>query len=175
MGSDLDILLDEKEVEPRHSHPGVIAGIIVAAGLAVGALVIGGATAVVAISHTELGLCGSFGVPCTSLSLDRVRSLSGVELPDGSNVAKAYYNQTAKLTTFRSVVVLPAGAVDPVGSGYESYPDLPIAARKAWSTKLDHLTYYAAIDGNVVHDVIEGIDRAGHRELALSFIEDRRP
>jgi hypothetical protein len=175
VSDDLDILLDEELVEPRHSHPGVIAAVIVAAGLAVGALVIGGASAAVTISHTELGLCGSFGVPCTSLSLDRVRSLSGIELPAAAVVKDAYYNQTTDATTFRSVVVLPAGATDPIGNGYQSYPDLPLAAQKRWSTTLHDLTYFAAIDGNVVHDAIEGIDKSGHRELVLSFLEDRRP
>ncbi len=175
MSDDLDLLLDEEEVEPRDPHPGLIAAVIVATGLALGALVIGGTTTAVAISHTELGLCGSFAVPCTSLSLDRVRSLSGIDLPDGSTVTEAYYNQAAKATTFRSVVVLPAGAADPVGAGYQSYPDLPVAAQRHWSAKLHDLVYYVKIDGNVVHDAIEGIDKGGHRELAMSFIEDSRP
>jgi hypothetical protein len=168
VSSDLDELLVPADVVERRTPAGAIVGIVVAAGLVLGGLVAGATAATVAISHTELGLCGDLGVPCTSLSLDRVRSLSGLALPDGATVTRAYYNRTAEAETFASTVVLPRGARDPlIGSLYQSYPYAPVPT--AETKRLTSLAYSAEIDGNDIHYALSGIDGAGRQELILNF------
>ena len=165
-----DILAGEADVEVRRTPVGVIIAIVIAAGLVLGGLAAGAIAFGVTVSHTEQGLCGSLGVPCTSLSVERVGSLSGLSFPAGTEVTGAHYNRTPNGTTFWATVVLPVSAGDPLANtGYESI-GIPVTAREQrWEKGKRSLTYLGEIDGNVTHSAVEGRDRAGHRALYLSF------
>ncbi len=167
--SDLDRLVAQ-DVEIRRTPFAAIVAIVVAAGLLLGGIVVGVTAAVVSVSHTEQGLCGSFGVPCTSLSLDRVRALSDLSLPDGTEVTGAFYDHTAESTSFWASVTLPDSAKSPlVSQDYQPYGIAGLAAERRWAKRMHSLEYLGLVDGSLVRSAVSGVDRAGHRELFLSF------
>jgi hypothetical protein len=158
-----------EEVTVRSTPIGVIIAIVLAVGVVVGLLAVGATAAVVAVSHTEQGLCGGFGVPCTSLSLQRVRSLSGVALPDGSRVTEAYYNHTtASGSTFWAAVTLPAGRTAPLEQ-YQPYGLARLAPELTWAKRMHSLSYLGMADGQYVRNAVTGIDDAGRTEVFLFF------
>lgn len=158
----------EQDVVVRRTPASVILAIVVAAGLLVGLLGVGLTAFIVSVSHTEQGLCGGLGVPCTSLSLTRVTALSGLKLPAGTQVTGAFYNHTTTSTDFWASVRLPAGASVALEK-YQGYGAPSLAAEVAWEKKMHSLVYLGATDGNIVHTVISAVDRSGHRELFLSY------
>jgi hypothetical protein len=165
---DLSGDLVAEEVEVRRTPLAVIIAIVVAAGLVVGLIVVGVTSAFVSVSHTEQGLCGGFGVPCTSLSLDRVQALSELTLPAGSRVTGAFYNHTSSSTEFWASVRLPAHAKVAL-EDYQSFGVSTIPAEISWAKGKHSLVYLGRIDGNILHSVVSGVDASGTRELFLSF------
>ncbi len=160
--------LAEEDVVVRRTPLAVIVAIVLAAGVVVGLLGVGVTAAVVSVSHTEQGLCGGFGVPCTSLPLERVKSLSGVALPGDAQVAEAYYNRTATSTSFHAVVLLPTG----IGSAlqnYESYGIAASAAERNWAKRMHALVYLGVADGDIVRNAVTGVDATGEHEVFLSY------
>jgi hypothetical protein len=165
--SALDELVEE-DVVVRRTPVGVIVAIVLAVGIVVGLVGVGLTVGVVNVSHTEQGLCGGFGVPCTSLSLERVKSLSGVSLPGDARVSEAYYNRTATSTTFHAVVLLPTG----IGSAlvnYEPYGLAITAAERSWAKRMHSLVYLGTADGPVVRNAVTGVDARGEHEVFLSY------
>ncbi len=158
----------EEDVVVRHTPAGMIAAIVVAVGLVVGLLGVGITAVVVAVSHTEQGLCGAFGVPCTSLSVQRVSDLAGLTLPAGSQVIGAYYNHTSSSTDFWASVRLPARASVALEQ-YQPYGSPYLAAELSWAKKMHSLVSLGTTDGDIVHSVVSAVDGSGQRELFLSF------
>jgi hypothetical protein len=158
-------LPEPSEVVEHRASPARMLLTLLGAAVGVTALVLGAGWAIGAISHTEQGFCGD-PVPCTSLSLDRVRALSLVDLPQGTEVVDVYYRRGLKSAEFRSTVRLPAGSGDPLaGSGYDAYPDVPVSGRKGWAASLHDVGYAASIEDGTPHLAIHGIDREGRREI----------
>jgi hypothetical protein len=160
--------LAEEVVTVRRTPVGVIVAVLLAAGIVVSLLVVGLTAAVVTVSHTEQGLCGGFGVPCTSLSLARVKSLSGVALPGDAGVSEAYYNQTATSTRFHAVVLLPTG-IGAALTNYEPYGLATSAAEEKWAKKMHSLVYLGISDGDIVRNAVTGVDGKGEHEVFLSY------
>lgn len=158
----------EEDVVVRRTAGGVILAILFAAGLVVGLLGVGLTAFVVSVSHTEQGLCGGLGVPCTTLSLERVRDLSGLRLPAGTEVTGAYYNHTSTATRFWATAQLPAHATVSLDA-YQPYGTPTLDAELAWAKRMHTLVYLGMTDGTTAHIVISGVNREGHRELFMSF------
>jgi hypothetical protein len=165
---DLSGDLVAEEVEVHRTPLAMIVAIVVAAGLVVGLIIVGVTAAFVSVSHTEQGLCGGFGVPCTSLSLDRVQSFSELKLPAGSQVTGAYYNHTSSSTEFWASVRLPVKAKVAL-EDYQSFGISTIPAETAWAKGKHSLVYLGRIRGDILHSVVSGVDVSGTRELFLSF------
>jgi hypothetical protein len=123
---------------------------------------------VVSVSHTEQGLCGGFGVPCTSLSLQRVSSLSGVALPGDAQVADAFYNRTTTSTSFHAAVLLPSG-IGRALVDYEPYGLATSAAEQHWAKRMHSLVYLGISDGDIVRNAVTGVDTRGEHEVFLSY------
>ncbi len=160
--------LTEEDVVVRRTPVGIIVAIVLAAGIAVGLLGVGLTATVVKVSHTELGLCGGFGVPCTSLSLERVKALSGVALPVDAQVSEAYFNSTATSTEFHAIVLLPTG-IGSALANYESYGLAITPVEKRWATRMHSLVYLGVADGDIVRNAVTGVDARGEHELFLSY------
>lgn len=158
----------EQDVVVRRTSGGVILAVLIAAGLFVGLLGVGLTSFIVSVSHTEQGLCGGSGVPCTSLSAERVSDLSGLRLPAGTEVTGAYYNHTSKSTNFWATVQLPLHTSVHLDA-YQPYGTPTLAAELDWAKRMHTLVYLGKSNGNTVHSLITGVDRSGHRELFLSF------
>jgi len=162
----------EHDVVVRRASGGVILATVVGVGLIVGLLDVGLSSFVISVSHTEQGLCGGLGIPCTSLSLDRVDDLSGLKLPGGTEVTRAYYNHTTTSTEFWASVRLPPHASVALDQ-YQPYGTPSIAAEVAWARQMHTLVSLGESDGDTVQSVISGVDSAGNRELFLSFSTGR--
>jgi len=101
-------------------------------GLALGAIVVVGSWLVGTYAQTEQGLCRITWAPCTSLSLASVEQLSGLDLPEGTEVVSGYAQELGTLDEFRAEVVLPIGGNVTMSSAYEEADSLvgvPAAAR----------------------------------------------
>jgi hypothetical protein len=88
-------------------------------------------------SQTEQGLCRVTPAPCAELSVGSVESLSGVDLPPGTEVLSGYAQELGTLREFRAVVELPLGGSVSMSSAYESLDSLtaaPAAARDLENT-----------------------------------------
>lgn len=77
--------------------------------LLLGALFTAGTWIVGTFAQTEAGLCRITWAPCTELSLSSVESLSGVDLPPGTQVVSGYALESAESTVFRAEVIVPDG------------------------------------------------------------------
>ena len=101
-------------------------------GLVLGVLIGAGSWLVGTYAQTEQGLCRLTWAPCSELSPASVSSLSGLELPTGTEVVSGYAQELGTLHEFRAVVVLPEGARVTMSSAYqeaEVADELPAAAR----------------------------------------------
>lgn len=74
-------------------------------------------------SQTEAGLCRVTWAPCAELSLASVEELSGLDLPDGTEVVQGYAQELGTLHEFRARVVLPEGGTVSMSSAYEEFDD----------------------------------------------------
>jgi hypothetical protein len=160
--------LTAEDVVVRRTPVAVIVAIVLAAAVVVGLLGVGFTAVVVNVSHTEQGLCGSFGVPCTSLSLERVKALSGVALPGDAQVSEAYYNSTATSARFHAVVLLPTG-IGAALSEYEPYGLATSATELRWAKSMHSLDYLGVADGDIVRNAVTGVDAKGEHEVFLSY------
>ncbi|CAN5193611.1 hypothetical protein BH09ACT5_BH09ACT5_25060 [soil metagenome] len=88
-------------------------------GLLLGVLFGVGSWIVGTFAQTEQGLCRLTWAACTELSLASVESLSGVDLPEGTEVVSGYAQELRTLHEFRAEVVLPEGGVVTMSSSYE--------------------------------------------------------
>ena len=101
-------------------------------GLALGVVIVIGGSLLGAWSQTEQGFCRVTWAPCTELSVSSVESLSGVDLPDGTEVVSGYAQELATLTEFRAVVVLPELGRATMSNAYQeadALDSVPPAAR----------------------------------------------
>lgn len=118
----IDDLGDAQEVEPPRER-GQLARLIVTlvvAGLVLGGVVAGATWFLTGFAQTEAGLCRQLPAPCTTLSLESVERYAEVDLPEGTEVVSAYYQESASSLEFRAEVVLPAGApAQPLAPLYE--------------------------------------------------------
>ena len=117
------------------------------------------------LAQSEAGLCRATWVPCTSLSLASVEQLSGVDLPEGTEVVSGYAQEYGGSTTFRAQIVLPEGEASPLSSVYEplegEWPDIVPAAVESG---LSDVTYWW-VEANNFEDSIaaaEGTDSDGN-------------
>ena len=90
----------------------VVAGLVIGAIVAVGTVVVGG------FAQTEEGLCRITWAPCTELSLGSVEALSGVQLPDGTEVVSGFSRESERTPEFRAEVTLPPGARFSLSTAY---------------------------------------------------------
>lgn len=146
--NDLDIFDTEEEVgESRGSNPRllqVIAALVVA-GLLIGIMVsvIVGGLSTIAPSKVEPGGvdCGGAAI-CNELSLDEVRSLTGIPFADDASVTAAQYAETDSKITVTATVVLADGSANPLDGGTYAIIAEPTLD---WPTaNLTVLDYYAA-------------------------------
>lgn len=101
-------------------------------GLLVGVIIAAGSWVLGTWAQTEQGLCRVTWAPCTELSLTSVESLSGIDLPEGTEVVSGYAQELGTLHEFRAEVVLPEGEAVSMSTGYEELDeldDVPPAAR----------------------------------------------
>ena len=138
-----DLFSQEVEVAPSVAANPRLAQVIAALvvlGLLVGTVIVIVVSGLSSVTGRGAALCGD--AVCNDLSLDEVRSLTAIDLPDGSDVLESSYEETDDLITVTARVLLPDGAPDPFeGTGYG-----PISTpRLDWP--LDDLTvlaFYAA-------------------------------
>ena len=117
-----ELFADPVEVEPSMAAsprlPQVIVA-LVALGILIAiavVIVVSGLSAVKGGSANAV--CGS-AAACSNLSLDQVRSLTAINLPDGSVVLDSSYEETDDQITVTARVALADGSDDPfAGTGY---------------------------------------------------------
>lgn len=99
-------------------------------GLLIGLLFGVGSWVIGTYAQTERGLCRATWAPCAELSLASVEDLSGLDLPEGTEVVRGYAQELGTLHEFRARVVLPLGAAVSMSSAYEELgePDEVLAA-----------------------------------------------
>lgn len=119
---------DPVEVEPSRVRGPLIRLLVslLAIGLVVGALVVVGGSWLGAFAQTEAGFCRVTVAPCTELSVGSVGSLSGVDLPDGTEVLSGYAQELGTLHEFRAVVVLPESGRVTMSNAYQEADGLEI-------------------------------------------------
>jgi len=147
--------------ERRGQLPRVLAT-LVGAGAGAGLIIMLAAWFFGGVAQTEAGFCRLTWAPCTSLSLASVESLSGVDLPDGTEVVSGYAQESANSTVFRADVVLPLGApavLSPVYTRLDG--DWPDTVPAASDRDLTDLTYWFAGDGVNKIGAAEGLDGSG--------------
>lgn len=116
-----DLFADEVEVAPSvAANPRLlqVIGSLVVVGvlIAVGVIVV--VSALSSITARGGAVCGG-AASCTGLSVEQVRALTAIGLPDGSDVLESSYTETDELITVTARVQLPEGAADPFeGTGY---------------------------------------------------------
>jgi hypothetical protein len=114
------------EVAPMPSRgqlPRVLLALL-GVGLLLGLVIGAGTWAVGTFARTEQGLCRVTWAPCTELSLASIESLSGLDLPDGTDVLDGYAQELGTLHEFRAHVVLPRDAAVSMSSAYEEVAEL---------------------------------------------------
>ena len=107
-------------------------------GLVLGVLFGVGGSLVGTFAQTEQGLCRLTAAPCTDLSLTSVESLSGLELPEGTEVLSGYAQELGTLHEFRAEVLLPEAGGVTMSNAYEEATelvDIPDAARSLTDTR----------------------------------------
>lgn len=136
------------------------------AGLAVAALLVGGVIAgvtawVSSVASTPAGLCGTV-VACTTLPLDRVEQVSGVELPAGTTVDDAYL-RTKEPVAFSADLTLPDDADNPLlGTAYLETESIPVTI----DVQLESPVYSVLDDGSgLPRYAIRGTDATGATRL----------
>ena len=116
-----DLLSEEVEVAPsRAANPRLlqVIGALIVLGLLVGAVIAIVVSGLSSLTGRGTDPCGQDAV-CNDLSLEEVRSLTAIDLPDGSDVVESSYQETDNLITVTARVLLPDGAPDPFdGTGY---------------------------------------------------------
>ena len=128
-----DALGEPVEVEPERE--GQLRRLVIALlgiGVALGLIFGLGSWLIGTYSQTEQGLCRLTLAPCAELSVGSVASLSGVDLPPGTEVLSGYAQELSTLREFRAVVLLPPDASVSMSSAYDSLDsvaELPAAAR----------------------------------------------
>ena len=121
-----DTLGDPVEVAPSRTRgqlPRLLLSLL-GIGLLLGVIFGVGSWIIGTYSQTEQGLCRATWAPCAELSLASVESLSGLDLPEGTEVVSGYAQELATLREFRAEVVLPEGAVVSMSSAYEELDEL---------------------------------------------------
>ena len=111
------------EVRTRGQLPRLLLSLL-GIGLALGLIFGVGSWLFGTFAQTEAGLCRITIAPCTSLSLASVEQLSGVDLPEGTEVVSGYSQELGTLHEFRAEVVLPKGGLVAVSDAYEETSDL---------------------------------------------------
>jgi hypothetical protein len=135
---------------------GVVLGVI----FGVGGLFFG------TFSQTEAGLCRLTWAPCTELSLASVESLSGLDLPDGTEVLSGYAQELGTLHEFRAEVVLPPFGRVTMSNAYQEadgLADLPRPARDL----ADARYWTRTVDDPEGHDVAVTGTRADGRTVIV--------
>ena len=166
-----DLFADEVDVEPsRAANPRLlqVIGALVVLGLIVGiavSVIVGGLSTITP-SKVEPGsvVCGGAAI-CEDLSLDQVRSLTGIPFADDADVLVSQYAETDSTITVTATVVLADGGSNPLDEAYTiiASPTLD------WQTDdLSVLDYYAASgeEGTLYGEAVHAIDDRV-RELVL--------
>ncbi len=128
-----DQLGEPEEVAPERS--GQLRRLVlslVGVGVLIGLIVAAGSWVFGTFSQTEQGLCRVTVAPCVELSLASVEQLSGLDLPDGTEVLSGYAQELGTLHEFRAEVLLPVDGSVTMSSAYDEATDLvevPDAAR----------------------------------------------
>jgi len=135
-GDDLDgLLTHEEEVSGKPSRVLPVVVGLVGLGLA-----LGGVTAAYAVAFfgttPDTGLCVGLLPACSTVSVERVAELAGVDLPEGTEVVDAFYGKRGGQVVLDADLLLP----DP--------PDLP-------------QSYMVRFDGVAFAVIDQWADRAG--------------
>lgn len=109
---DLALLSTETEVEPHRVRPLAVVGALALAA-AVATLV------VVVLAHYFTAEQPAATGPRTGLTLTEIENLTGLDLPDGTEVTTSSYEQTAEADELVAELQLPDGTGDPfAGTAY---------------------------------------------------------
>lgn len=145
LDDDLDGLPEAEDVvvERSPAQAARLVAALVGAGVGAGLIIALAVWFFGGLAQTEAGLCRATFAPCTSLSLASVEQLSGVDLPDGTEVVSGYAQEAGGSTTFRAEVVLPEASTSPLSQTYEAlegeWPDIVPAAVESG---LSDVTYW---------------------------------
>ncbi|CAN5552533.1 hypothetical protein BH10ACT7_BH10ACT7_06350 [soil metagenome] len=152
---DLGAATDVEPLRERGQLTRLIASLVLA-GLVLGALIAGATWFLTGFSQTEAGLCRQLPAPCTSLSLESVERYAEIDLPDGTEVVSAYYQESASSLEFRAEVLLPGGA--------SSQPLVPVyeLLEGDWSESIP------AVAGRSLNDVSYWYRQVGGLDSALA-------
>ena len=130
----LDSLGEPVDVEPQRG--GQLRRLLLSLlgiGLLIGLLAGVGSWFFGTVAQTEAGLCRVTWSACTELSVASVEQLSGLELPEGTEVVSGYAQELGTLHEFRAEVILPEGGGVVMANAYSEgdgiLMDLPEAAR----------------------------------------------
>ena len=164
MSDDLDIFDELEEVQQsRTSNPRLlpVIGVLVGGGLLLGIAisVIVSGVASVGLTKVEPGsvVCGGAAI-CENLTLDQVRSLTGIPFADDATVASSSYAETGSDITVRATVVIADGDANPFDDSPYGTISVP---RLEWETsQYTVLDYYAASgeNGTLYGEAVHAID-----------------
>lgn len=145
--NDLDILADELEVAPSLGSqprlPLVISALVVA-GLLIGLLVIVVVSGVSTLAPSAGVVCNG-ETSCSGLSLEQVRTLTGIDLPAVGEVVESSYEETAATVTVSARVRLPEAGPNPFdGTAYREIA----APQQSWPTDDLGVIGYFSVSGD---------------------------
>lgn len=164
MQDDLDIFDEPTDVEPsRSSSPRLpfVIGALVVVGLLIGivvSIIVGGFTTI-ATRPVEPGSvnCGGAAI-CDELTLEQVRSLTGIPFSDDATVSSAQYAETDSMITVTARVVLADESANPLDGG--TYAVIAEPTREWPTDDLTVLDYYAASgeQGSLYSEAVHAVD-----------------
>jgi len=174
---DLDVFTSEQEVAERQASSwlrvllvligaGVLAAVVVIILSAV--LTADQPTATYSGGKTEV--CGGES-SCTDLTLEQIRQLVALELPEGTEVITSRYDTTAESIVIEARIALPEGAANPFdGSAYFEVD--PSKVTVVFPAGIEPTGYYAATGelGALNAEALLGTGADGRQVVAVQLV-----
>ena len=140
----------ESEVLPPSKNLGLrLLGLLVALGLLIGIVLVGGAAVFTMIWPERAGMCDASAGSCDDLTIAQIGSFSGIDVPETATIEQAQYGRVDSTEWLFANILLAEGDADPLRVG-----DYRVAAFLPWAAAvdvlmLDNVVLYESFDPDV--------------------------